>query len=59
LVVVPLQDYLGLGSDGRMNVPGTTMNNWRWRLQPGDLSQKIIRQIQTLVTESGRNCRQQ
>ncbi|GAB4359961.1 MAG: 4-alpha-glucanotransferase [Methylohalobius crimeensis] len=31
LVVVPMQDVLGLGSDQRMNTPGTTANNWRWR----------------------------
>ncbi|MBN2700072.1 MAG: 4-alpha-glucanotransferase [Methylothermaceae bacterium] len=31
LAVVPMQDVLGLGSDQRMNTPGTTANNWRWR----------------------------
>ncbi|WP_022947979.1 4-alpha-glucanotransferase [Methylohalobius crimeensis] len=31
LVVLPMQDVLGLGSDQRMNTPGTTANNWRWR----------------------------
>jgi 4-alpha-glucanotransferase len=28
--IVPLQDWLGLGSDARMNVPGTAEGNWRW-----------------------------
>jgi len=28
--VVPLQDWLGMGSDARMNVPGTAEGNWRW-----------------------------
>lgn len=30
LAVVPLQDLLGLGSEARMNTPGTTQGNWRW-----------------------------
>jgi len=29
--VIPLQDVIGLGSEGRMNVPGTAENNWTWR----------------------------
>jgi 4-alpha-glucanotransferase len=34
LVIVPAQDLLGLGSDARMNRPGTVdPRNWRWRLE--------------------------
>jgi 4-alpha-glucanotransferase len=36
--IVPVQDLLGLGSDARMNRPGTVRDNWRWRLAPGQLS---------------------
>jgi len=31
LAVVPMQDLLGLGSEARMNLPGTTEDNWTWR----------------------------
>jgi 4-alpha-glucanotransferase len=31
LAIVPLQDYLGLGSSARMNVPSIVDGNWRWR----------------------------
>ncbi|HEX3930487.1 MAG TPA: 4-alpha-glucanotransferase [Nocardioides sp.] len=31
LVVVPGQDVLALGSEARMNTPGTTGGNWTWR----------------------------
>jgi len=31
LAVLPLQDLLGLGSDARMNTPGTALGNWEWR----------------------------
>jgi 4-alpha-glucanotransferase len=37
LVIYQFQDLLGLGSEGRMNTPGTTIENWRWRLGDGDL----------------------
>jgi 4-alpha-glucanotransferase len=39
LAIVPMQDLLGLGSESRMNAPGTTAGNWRWRFgwdQVGD-----------------------
>lgn len=32
LAVFPLQDVLGLGSEARMNRPGTSSGNWTWRL---------------------------
>ena len=31
LAIVPFQDVLGLGSEGRMNFPGKTLGNWNWR----------------------------
>lgn len=31
LAVLPMQDVLALDASHRMNVPGTTENNWRWR----------------------------
>ena len=30
LAILPMQDLLGLGSEARMNTPGTTAGNWRW-----------------------------
>jgi 4-alpha-glucanotransferase len=35
--IVPLQDVLGLGSEARMNLPGTVSGNWRWRYKSGAL----------------------
>ncbi len=32
-VLYPLQDVLGVGSEGRMNLPGTSSGNWRWRFR--------------------------
>lgn len=33
LVIVPLQDYMGLGEDARINIPSTIGQNWRWRIE--------------------------
>lgn len=37
LAVIPVADLLGLGSEARINTPGTTSGNWRWALPPGAL----------------------
>ncbi len=36
-VLFPLQDVVGAGNEGRMNLPGTASGNWRWRFRSGDL----------------------
>jgi hypothetical protein len=38
LAIVQAQDVLGLGSKARMNTPSTFGRNWRWRLEPGQLT---------------------
>ena len=43
--IVPAQDLLGLGSDARMNRPGTASGNWRWRLRPGELTEETMRRL--------------
>jgi 4-alpha-glucanotransferase len=48
LAVVPMQDLLGLGSEARLNTPGTSIGNWSWHLPDGsltaDLAQRCARQ---------------
>jgi len=34
MVIIPMQDVLGLGEEARMNRPATTEGNWQWRLLP-------------------------
>jgi 4-alpha-glucanotransferase len=41
IAIVPLQDVLGLGSEARMNLPGTLSGNWKWRYRAGVLTQEI------------------
>jgi 4-alpha-glucanotransferase len=54
VAIVPLQDYLGLGSEARLNVPGTSSNNWRWRVQAEQLSRSMMDSIGDMVETSGR-----
>lgn len=35
LVIVPMQDWLGLDSSARMNTPGTASGNWEWQMKSG------------------------
>jgi 4-alpha-glucanotransferase len=54
LAIVPLQDVLGLGSEARMNVPGRTRGNWRWRFEWRDLTPGLADRLREQVEESGR-----
>jgi len=47
--IVPLQDLLGLGREARMNLPGTSSGNWRWRARPGVLTTKLAEQLKELT----------
>lgn len=47
--VFPLQDLLGLGSQARMNTPGTTQNNWQWRVRPGELTDDLSERMSSLA----------
>lgn len=42
------QDVLGLGSEGRMNVPGTKGASWRWALEEGQLTAQHAARLSTL-----------
>ena len=41
LAVVPMQDLLGLGSEARLNTPGSSVGNWSWRLPDGSLTAEL------------------
>jgi 4-alpha-glucanotransferase len=49
--IVPAQDLLGLGSEARMNRPGTASGNWRWRLAPAQLSRDMAQKL-AVMTET-------
>jgi 4-alpha-glucanotransferase len=54
LAIVSAQDVLGLGSEARMNRPGRTGGNWRWRLERGALTPALARRLRGLAEQHGR-----
>ncbi|WP_099469070.1 4-alpha-glucanotransferase [Konateibacter massiliensis] len=52
--IVPLQDYLGLGSEARINTPSTLGENWKWRLKETDFDEKIVKRIHRMTKLYGR-----
>ena len=55
MAVFPLQDVLGLGSEQRMNLPGTLGTaNWSWRFTWPMLSGEPARRLGVIAAASGR-----
>jgi 4-alpha-glucanotransferase len=54
LAIAPLQDLLNLGAEARMNVPGRTDGNWRWRCPEEMLSLATFQWLQELTEMSQR-----
>lgn len=52
--IAPMQDWLMLNGDARMNIPGTVGENWRWQLQADQLQPKLAQKIALLVKATGR-----
>ncbi|MFO7611068.1 MAG: 4-alpha-glucanotransferase [Clostridia bacterium] len=51
--IVPMQDYLGLGSSARMNTPSTISGNWEWRMPgiPAGISGLVVRMTEKRKAE--------
>jgi 4-alpha-glucanotransferase len=54
LAIVPAQDVLGLGSEARMNSPGRVGGNWSWRLEPGQLTDRLAERLRAEAVAAGR-----
>ena len=52
--IVPMQDLLGLDSDARMNLPGTTGGNWKWRAKESDFPNELANALASLTNLYGR-----
>lgn len=53
-VITPLQDVLGLGSEARMNRPGTLKGNWVWRIREDQLTRDIAAKLADWTALYGR-----
>ena len=54
LSVTQMQDFLNLGSEGRMNTPGTVGINWKWRMNKGAATDKLAEKIYHMTKMYGR-----
>lgn len=54
-VIIPLQDYLGFGSEARINVPSTVGTNWEWRVKKKDITGKVSETIRDLTQKYRKN----
>lgn len=52
--ILPMQDLLRLPTTARMNLPGTPLGNWEWRLAPDSLTEGLERHCRQLLKRYGR-----
>jgi 4-alpha-glucanotransferase len=55
LAIAPLQDVLGLGGEGRMNIPGQIKGNWGWRFRAEALDPVLSTRLAELTSLYGRD----
>ena len=54
LCVIPIQDYLGLGHEARINTPSTLGENWKWRLKKDQIFEGLGERIRSITRLYGR-----
>ncbi len=47
--IIPIQDYLGLGSEARINIPSTLGLNWKWRMLPDAFDEELALRIRKMT----------
>ena len=52
--IIPIQDYLGLDNEHRMNQPSTVGKNWRWRVKKEQITKELGKEILAVTKRYGR-----
>lgn len=52
--IIPMQDYLGLGEEARINTPSTLGDNWKWRMKKGAFTKQLATQMRKMTKLYGR-----
>lgn len=55
--IAPLPDLLGLGTEGRMNLPASTSNNWHWRMTKDSITDEMTSRLKELTETYGRTAK--
>lgn len=53
--IIPMQDYLNLGNEGRINTPSVLGNNWQWRLTKNDCTSQLAKRMKNLADKYNRS----
>ena len=54
MALAPMQDFLGLDSEARMNIPGVADGNWKWRMKEEALTTVLSDEIKRITKLYGR-----
>lgn len=54
MCIIPMQDYLGLGNEARINTPSTLGDNWKWRMEDGAFTKELADYILQMTATYGR-----
>lgn len=54
MIIIPLQDLLGLDQRARMNLPASKKGNWQWRLLPNQIDENVSRFLKEMTEVYGR-----
>ncbi|MGL6175016.1 MAG: 4-alpha-glucanotransferase [Cellulosilyticaceae bacterium] len=54
VALAPMQDFLGLGNEARMNYPSTLGGNWMWRIEKESLTDELAKKIYKITRRYGR-----
>ena len=57
MAVAPMQDFLQLGNEARMNLPASTTGNWEWRMKPDEADGKLAEWIKEINITFNRGLR--
>ncbi|MEE0946075.1 MAG: 4-alpha-glucanotransferase [Acutalibacteraceae bacterium] len=49
-VIIPIQDFCGMGSEARINIPSTVGDNWTWRIDSGCINDWLAQIIKDVAT---------
>ncbi|MCR4901559.1 MAG: 4-alpha-glucanotransferase [Butyrivibrio sp.] len=52
--IIPMQDYLNMGSEARINTPSTLGGNWQWRLVEGQITDELAMRMKDMAKLYGR-----
>ena len=52
--IIPIQDFMELGDDARINTPSTLGGNWMWRATKAQISPELATKIKKMTQRYGR-----